>query len=255
MPIAFLGHGNPMNAIEKNSFTESLRKFGAKLPKLKAILMISAHWETNGTYVTGMERPRTIHDFGNFPRALFEVQYPAPGAPEIAKDLTHEVSDPIIQIDLNKWGLDHGTWSVLKHIFPQANIPVFQLSLDRTKPMEYHFEMGKKISYLRDHGVMIMGSGNIVHNLREVNWDPEAKPYDWAIEFDQWVKDKLEKRDYKSLFKEALSSKEGKLSIPTLEHYLPILYVLGASSDSDKLLHEFEGIDMSSMSMRCFSLS
>ena len=183
------------------------------------------------------------------------MQYPAPGAPEIAKDLTHEVSDPIIQIDLNKWGLDHGTWSVLKHIFPQANIPVFQLSLDRTKPMEYHFEMGKKISYLRDHGVMIMGSGNIVHNLREVNWDPEAKPYDWAIEFDQWVKDKLEKRDYKSLFKEALSSKEGKLSIPTLEHYLPILYVLGASSDSDKLLHEFEGIDMSSMSMRCFSLS
>ncbi|MDP7321502.1 MAG: 4,5-DOPA dioxygenase extradiol [Bacteriovoracaceae bacterium] len=251
MPVLFLGHGNPMNAIQENKFTQSLNQLGENLPRPKAILMISAHWETNGVFVTGMERPKTIHDFGGFPKELFEVQYPAPGAPEIAKNVSNEIEKPNIKIDINKWGLDHGTWSVLKHIFPNADVPVFQLSLDRTKPMEFHFEMGKKLKFLREQGVMIMGSGNIVHNLKEVNWKPDAKAYDWAIEFDKWVKNKIDNKNYEPLFKEALNSQAGKLSIPTLEHYLPLLYTLGASDESDELTYDYEGIDMSSMSMRC----
>lgn len=254
MPVLFLGHGNPMNAIQENSFTKSLNQLGKSLPRPKAILMISAHWETNGTYVTGMERPKTIHDFGGFPKALFEVQYPAPGAPEIAKNVSHEIKKTSVGIDMSKWGLDHGTWSVLKHIFPNADVPVFQLSLDRTKSMEFHFEIGEKLQFLREQGVMIMGSGNIVHNLREVSWNPGAKPHDWAIEFDEWVKNKIDNKNYTALFKEALNTYAGKLSIPTLEHYLPLLYILGASQENDIITYEYEGIDMASMSMRCFRL-
>ena len=254
MPVLFLGHGNPMNAIENNAFTKSLNKLGESLPRPQAVLMISAHWETNGIYVTGMEKPKTIHDFGGFPQKLFEVQYPAPGAPEIAKSVSNEIEKPNIEIDMDKWGLDHGTWSVLKHIFPNADVPVFQLSLDRTKPMAFHFEMGQKLKYLREQGVMIIGSGNIVHNLREVNWKPDAKPYEWAMEFDKWVKDRIDQKDYKSLFQDALNSQAGKLSIPTLEHYLPLLYTLGASDESDKLTYDYEGIEMSSISMRCLRL-
>lgn len=251
MPALFLGHGSPMNAIETNNFTQTLTNLGASLPRPKAILMISAHWETNGTWVTGMERPKTIHDFYGFPKALFDVQYPAPGSPEFAKKISSTILSPKIEIDENHWGLDHGTWSVLKHMFPEADIPVFQMSLDKTKPIEFHLELGKKLNFLREQGVMIIGSGNIVHNLRQVRWEQEAKPFDWAIEFDEWIKQKIINRDFNSLAKDALSTTAGKLSIPTLEHYLPLLYIAGASENKDLLKFEYEGIQMGSMSMRC----
>ncbi len=255
MPTLFLGHGSPMNAIEDNDFTRALQILGQNLPRPRAILMISAHWETQGTWITGMEKPKTIHDFYGFPKALFDIQYPAPGLPKLANDLSREIAEPNISIDMEKWGLDHGTWSVLRHIFPNADIPILQLSIDRTKPMEYHFEMGKKLKYLRNQGVMIMGSGNIVHNLKAISWDVNAKPHDWAIEFDEWTKEKLESRDFNSLIHDPLKSSAGKLSIPTLEHYLPLLYVLGASDSKDTLRFNYEGIQNASASMRCFQLS
>ena len=251
MPTLFLGHGSPMNAIEDNDFTQSLQKLGKSLPKPKAILMVSAHWETNGTWVTGMEKPKTIHDFYGFPKELFDVQYPALGAPQMALNVSNAIKEPSIGIENNKWGLDHGTWSVLKHIFPNADVPVFQLSLDRNQPISFHFELGKQLSFLREQGVMIMGSGNIVHNLREIAWGEDARPHDWAIEFDEWTKNKLIERDFVSLISDPIKSREGKLSIPTLEHYLPLLYVLGASEKEDRLLFDYEGIQNSSMSMRC----
>ncbi len=251
MPTLFLGHGSPMNAIEDNDFTQSLQKLGKSLPKPKAILMVSAHWETNGIWVTGMEKPKTIHDFYGFPKELFDVQYPALGAPQIAINVSKTIKEPSIGIENNKWGLDHGTWSVLKHIFPNADVPVFQLSLDRNQPINFHFELGKQLSFLREQGVMIMGSGNIVHNLREITWGEDARPHDWAIEFDEWTKNKLIERDFASLISDPLKSREGKLSIPTLEHYLPLLYVLGTSSEKDTLVFDYEGIQLSSMSMRC----
>lgn len=255
MPTLFLGHGSPMNAIENNEFTKALLKLGSNLPRPKAILMISAHWETNGTWVTGMEKPKTIHDFYGFPKALFDIQYPASGLPKLANDLSTKIVDPNIRVENAKWGLDHGTWSVLRHIFPNADIPVLQLSIDRTKPMGFHFEMGEKLKYLRNQGVMIMGSGNIVHNLKEISWDVNAKPHDWAIEFDEWVKEKLVSRNFKPLVNEPLSSRAGKLSVPTLEHYLPLLYVLGASESKDVISFDYEGIQNASASMRCFQLS
>lgn len=253
MPVLFLGHGSPMNAILENDFTQTLNEMGEKLPKPKAILMVSAHWETEGTWVTGMEKPQTIHDFYGFPEALYNVQYPALGSPKLAQEVSDKIMEPHIEVDFNKWGLDHGTWSVLRHIFPKADVPIFQMSLDMTKPMEFHYEMGKKISFLRNEGVMIMGSGNIVHNLRTISWDHDAKAQDWAIEFDEWIKEKLFKRDFKSLTFEVLKTNIGKLSIPTVEHYLPLLYILGASESSDKLAFEYEGIQNSSISMRSFS--
>jgi|TARA_Y100000590_G_C15747529_1_gene1022738 4,5-DOPA dioxygenase extradiol len=255
MPILFIGHGSPMNAIEKNEFTESLSKLSSALPRPKAVLMISAHWETEGTWVTGMNNPKTIHDFYGFPKPLFDVQYPAPGDSSLAIDISSSVRDFKIEIDKNNWGLDHGTWSVLRHIYPEADVPVIQLSLDKTKSIEYHFELGQKIKYLRDNGVMIIGSGNIVHNLGELNWGENAKPHEWAIEFDEWVKGKLVERNFNSLVTDPLKSREGKLSIPTLEHYLPLLYVLGASGKDDKLLFDYEGIQNSSISMRCLRLT
>lgn len=255
MPTLFLGHGSPMNAIEQNEFTQTLQKLGLNLPRPKSILMISAHWETQGTWVTGMKKPQTIHDFYGFPKALYEIDYPAPGEPELAQKLSSSFIDPKLHIDLDQWGLDHGTWSVLRHLFPQADIPVFQLSLDQTKPMSFHFEMGKKISHLRDQGVMIIGSGNIVHNLAQLNWTQEASAHDWAIEFDEWVKGKLLNLDFKSLVDDCQKSIAGKLSIPSPEHYLPLLYTLGASGSQDELFFDFEGIQNSSISMRCLRFS
>lgn len=251
-PAIFLGHGSPMNAVTENNFTKALSNLGEKLTKPKAIIMISAHWETNGTYVTGMERPKTIHDFYGFPKKLFDIQYPANGNPELAKKISKNIDTTEITLDMNKWGLDHGTWSVLRHIYPNADVPVIQLSIDRTKPLAFHYEMGKKLKFLREQGVMLMGSGNIVHNLREINWDVNAKPHDWAIEFDNWVKEKLLARDFKSLVEKPLSFTAGKLSHPTIEHYIPLLYVLGASDQKDLLNFDFEGIQNASASMRSF---
>ncbi|MEH0862400.1 4,5-DOPA dioxygenase extradiol [Halobacteriovorax sp. DPLXC-1] len=254
MPAIFLGHGSPMNAIESNDFTKKLEKLGQGLrrdySRPKAVLMISAHWETEGTWVTGMDHPKTIHDFYGFPKALYDVRYPADGNASLADEIAKAIKKPRVNIDKKQWGLDHGTWSVLKHIFPEADIPVVQLSLDRNQSYEYHYELGKKIRFLRDEGVMIMGSGNIVHNLRMMSRKHRYLGLDWAIEFDEWVKDKLLKREDAPLVSDALKTQAGKFSIPTDEHYLPLLYVLGSSLEEDKITFDYEGFELGSLSMR-----
>ncbi len=247
-PDLFIGHGSPMNAIAENSYTKCLNKLGEELPRPKAILCVSAHWMTEGTWITHMPKPKTIHDFYGFPAALFDVQYPAPGSPEIAEKISKLGK---IILDKEMWGLDHGTWAVLKHIYPKADVPVMQLSLHLEQPPEYHFEMGKKLKSLREQGIMIVGSGNIVHNLRKINWTEKSEPYPWSVEFDLWVKEKLEKREDRALVHDYLKTDAGKLSVPTPEHYLPLLYVLGAS-EGEKPTFVFDEIHYSSIGMRSF---
>lgn len=254
MPVLFIGHGNPMNAIRDTRFTRALGELGKQLPRPKAILCVSAHWMTKGTWVTHMRHPQTIHDFSGFPRELFAVQYPAPGDPEIAERISGNSADPKILADDDSWGLDHGTWSVLKHMYPAADVPVLQLSIDMVRPPEFHFALGAKLKHLRDEGVLILGSGNIVHNLRRVNFSDDAPPYDWAIEFDEWVKQRLLDRDYNSIVHDATGSTAGRLSIPTPEHWYPLLYTLGAADSAEDLSFEYEGIENASISMRCVRL-
>lgn len=250
MPLLFIGHGSPMNAILDNDYTKSLATLTTKIPQPKSILMISAHWTTRGTWLTRMERPKTIHDFQGFPSALSEIQYPAAGDPKLVDHIIVTLKDSGLGVDDSEWGLDHGTWSVLRHIYPKANIPVVQLSLDLTKPNLFHFELGAKLKFLREEGVLIMGSGNIVHNLRTIKWEAEAKPYSWAMEFDLWVKKNLEARNFQPLIDEISKSEAARLSIPTLEHYLPLLYILGASEPDDELSFDYEGVQNASISMR-----
>lgn len=253
LPVLFLGHGSPMNALADNAYTKAMNNLGKSLPRPKAILMISAHWMTQGTWVTHMDKPKTIHDFYGFPQTLFDVQYTAPGNPKLAEEIHQKIKDPTIQLDEKGWGLDHGTWSVLKHMYPKADVPVVQLSLDLKQPPEYHFNLGQKLSFLREQGVLIMGSGNIVHNLSKLNWNEKAPAHAWANEFDQWVKEKLEKRDFASLQNDVLKSEAGRLSVPTPDHYYPLLYILGASSAKDKLKFEYEEMQNASISMRSLS--
>lgn len=255
MPVLFIGHGSPINAIDTNPYTKTLNALGENLPRPRAILVVSAHWMTEGTWVTEMSKPKTIHDFYGFPQALFDVQYPAPGSPEVAKLVRETVRDPKVHGDKEMWGLDHGTWSVLRHLYPKADIPVLQLSLNMEQPPEYHAKLGRELSALRDEGVLILGSGNLVHNLRTIKWEPGAEAYDWAIEFDEWLKKKLIERDFKSVLDDFHSTRAGKLSIPTLEHYYPLHYVLGASNEKDELKFEYEEMQNGSISMRSFSLS
>lgn len=252
MPVLFIGHGSPMNALENNSFTKMLRTLSAKIHKPKAILVISAHWMSEGTWVLGMDKPKTIHDFYGFPQELFDIQYPAPGSPETATLIESTVTDPKINNDLEMWGFDHGTWSVLRHMYPKADIPVLQMSLYMARSPDYHFQIGQQLSKLRDQGVLIVGSGNLVHNLRKIDWDTYAKPHDWAIETDQWFKKKLESRDFNSMIKEYHATEAGKLSIPTMDHFLPLHYILGASDSKDQLRFEFEELHNASISMRTF---
>lgn len=254
MPVLFIGHGSPMNAIEENAYTQTLNRISGRIPTPKAILVISAHWMTEGSWVTEMPNPKTIHDFYGFPQALFDVQYPAPGSPEIAKLLKATVQKPQVHGDTEMWGLDHGTWSVLRHLYPKADIPVLQLSLYMEQPAEYHIELGKQLSKLRDQGVLILGSGNLVHNLRTIRWGPDAKPFDWAIEFDEWLKQKLLDRDFSAVLRDYHQTQAGKLSIPTLEHFYPLHYILGASDAKDELKFEYEELQNGSISMRSFSL-
>ncbi len=247
MPVLFIGHGSPMNAIEDNRYSQGWREAAKKLPKPKAILSVSAHWETEGTHVTAMEKPKTIHDFGGFPKALFDAQYPAPGSPEFAKQ-TADVVD-LTKVGLSQdWGLDHGTWSVLMQMYPKADIPVYQISLDATKAPEYHYNLGKELRALRDRGVLIIGSGNIVHNLRMMRFD--GKMYDWAPEFDEKIKTFIEKGDdMGSVHYEKLGS-VANYAVPTNEHYLPLLYVLGAKDAKEKPKFFNDVLDMGSISMR-----
>jgi 4,5-DOPA dioxygenase extradiol len=225
MPVLFIGHGSPMNAIERNVFTENWAKMGKNMPQPKAIVVVSAHWETRGTQVTAMKTPKTIHDFGGFPQALFDVEYKAPGAPELAAEIPELIHSAGVSQDLT-WGLDHGAWSVLKPMFPLADIPVIQLSLDYLKTPAQHYELGKELALLRKKGVLIIGSGNIVHNLGMMNWNAKNTGFDWAIEFNQQVKDAIDQQLYSKLINYKSLSSAAELAVPSTEHYLPLLYAL-----------------------------
>lgn len=252
LPILFVGHGSPMNAIEKTPYSQMLEKLAAKIQPPKAILVISAHWMSEGTWVLGMDKPKTIHDFYGFPPELFNVQYPASGSPQTADLIQSLISDHQINIDLEMWGFDHGTWSVLIHMYPQADVPVLQMSLYMARAPEYHFNLGQQLSKLRDQGILILASGNLVHNLQHMDWNTHAKPHDWAVEFDAWLKTKLEARDFSALIKDFHKTAAGKLSIPTMDHFLPLHYILGAADAKDELRFEFEELHNAAISMRTF---
>jgi len=237
MPVLFLGHGSPMNAIEENEFVTGWRSIGKTLPKPAAILCVSAHWETKGTFVTAMEKPMTIHDFGGFPKALFDVQYPAPGSPKLAKETKSIVTKTAVGLD-EKWGLDHGAWSVIKHLYPKADVPVIQMSLDYYQTPQYHYELAKELASLRNKGVLIIGSGNIVHNLGMVAWDKlnaDNYGYDWAVEASEKMKKYILDGNHKELIDYKSQGKAFNLAIPTPEHYLPLLYMLALKEENEKL--------------------
>ena len=248
MPAVFFGHGNPMNALARNRYTEAWQKIGSSMPKPKAILAISAHWYIRGTAVTVMETPPTIHDFGGFPQALSEFQYPAPGSPVLAARVRDLLTPLEVALD-QSWGLDHGTWSVLTHAFPQADIPIVQLSMDATQPPAFHYALGKRLAPLRDEGVLIIGSGNVVHNLGAIKWDDDAPAYDWAQRFNQQVRDHLLRRDHQPLVSYADLGQDAHLSIPTPEHYLPLLYIIGLQGDDEPLTFAVDGIQNASIGM------
>lgn len=251
MPVLFIGHGSPMNAIEDNAYSQSWHAMGKSLPKPQAILSISAHWITKGTKVTGMSKPRTIHDFGGFPKQLFDQQYPAPGAPEFARLSQELITKDHVGID-ETWGLDHGTWSVLLPMYPAADIPVFQLSLDYDQPPAYHYEIGKQLNKLRDKGVLIIGSGNLVHNLGMLDWsNTPGKSFDWAIEFDRKMTDWMNAGDHASILKyQQLMGNTARLAHPTYDHLLPLFYILGLQQKGESLTYFNDRIDMGSISMR-----
>jgi 4,5-DOPA dioxygenase extradiol len=247
-PALFVGHGNPMNAIEDNPYSLGWETMGRALPTPKAILCISAHWETRGTFLTQSDAPQTIHDFGGFPQALFDVEYPAPGSEPLAQ-LTQDALTPKTNAGLTQdWGLDHGAWSVLCRMFPEASVPVVQLSLDATQPAEFHLALGKELHKLRKRGVLLMGSGNIVHNLRWAIWQDVAA--DWAVEFDEVSKECILSGDDTALADYQSLGSAAQLSIPTPEHYLPLLYILGARTPDESVLFFNEGVTLNSISMR-----
>ena len=250
MPIMFVGHGSPMNAIEANEYTNTWKKIGQEIPKPKAILCVSAHWLTTGTWVTAMDKPKTIHDFGGFPKELFAAQYPAPGSPEFAKETAELITKTKVGLDDHEWGLDHGTWSVLMPMFPKADIPVFQLSIDYAKPASYHYELAQELQKLRRKGVLILGSGNIVHNLGLIDW--KGGSYDWAIEFDNTAKTLIDKGDHQSLINYEKLGKAAQLSIPTPDHYYPMLYTLGLQNKNEQVHYFNDKTTMGSISMRSF---
>lgn len=234
MPVLFLGHGSPMNAIEENEFVTGFRNIAKNMPRPNAILCVSAHWETKGTFVTAMQNPRTIHDFGGFPDELFAVQYPAPGSPALASETKSLITKTEVGLD-DKWGLDHGAWSVIKHLYPNADIPVIQMSIDYSKPPQFHYELAQQIKSLREKGVLIIGSGNMVHNLRRVEWRRlnETFGYDWALEAGEKMKSYILDGDHNPLINYRAQGKAFDLAIPTPEHYLPLLYSLALKEDSE----------------------
>jgi 4,5-DOPA dioxygenase extradiol len=248
MPVLFLGHGNPMNALLRNPYSEGWAALGLSLPRPKAILSISAHWYVAGAAVTVNTAPRTIHDFGGFPEELYQVRYPAPGDPVLARRIQNLLAP--IAVDLSgEWGLDHGTWSVLCHLFPAADIPVVQVSIDYTRAANYHYEIGRRLAVLREEGVLILGSGNLVHNLRAYRWGKPVVPYPWAVEFDRHARQLLLASDYAPLIAYDKLGAGAALSIPTPDHYLPLLYVLGAAVSGDAISFPIEGIEGGSISM------
>jgi 4,5-DOPA dioxygenase extradiol len=249
MPVIFLGYGNPMNALQINDYSKAWAHIGTEISRPKAVLSISAHWYIPQTAVTAMSAPRTIHDFGGFPQDLYNVTYPAPGDPALANRIRALLSPH--SVDLNEqWGLDHGTWSVLRHIYPGANVPVVQLSIDSTKPAAFHYEIGKMLAPLREEGFLIIGSGNLVHNLRAYDWSRRlAEPFDWAVRFEERVRELLLAADDNQLINYRTLGNDAMLSIPTPDHYLPLLYVIACRKEGEKLSFPVKGIDGSSISM------
>ena len=257
MPALFLGHGSPMNAIEENEFTRGFREVAKSLPSPNAILCISAHWFTRGTKVTAMELPPTIHDFGGFPKALYEVEYPAKGSPELAVETKRILNPTLVELD-EKWGLDHGAWSVIKHLYPQANIPVIQLSIDYTKPPSYHYELAQKLNSLRQKGILIIGSGNIIHNLRLAdfaNMHKDNYGYDWAIEARATINNYLAEGNYRPLIEYEKQAKAIQFAIPTPEHYLPLIYTLGLQQKKETIQLFNDKLVGGSLSMTSIKIS
>lgn len=254
MPVLFVGHGNPMNAIEDNVFSRGWDVLGKRLPKPAAVLCVSAHWQTEGTSVLIASRPRIIHDFYGFPEELYRVAYPCPGAPEMAERVRRLVTRARVRQDRD-WGIDHGAWSVIRHLFPKADVPVFQLSMDEDKPADSHYSLGQELAPLRDEGVLVIASGNIVHNLGLMAAEAEARPYDWTLEFDGTVKRLIEHGDDKPLVDYQTLGMAAELSIPTPEHYWPLLYMLGMRRKGDKVSFPVEGTAHASLSMRCVLFS
>ncbi len=237
MPVLFVGHGSPMNGIEDTQFSRRWTQMAKEIPVPKAVLVVSAHWFTKGTKITAMDFPKTIHDFGGFPKELFEVQYPAPGNPVLAKETAGMIHSAKVELN-HDWGLDHGTWTITRHMYPDANIPVLQLSIDYTKDARYHYELGKELNSLRKKGVLIMGSGNMVHNLGMVAWDKlneKEYAYDWTTKMNSKFKQLIQDGDHQSLINYAALGREAMLAIPTPEHYLPLLYTLGLKDKKDEV--------------------
>ena len=251
LPAIFFGHGNPLNALQTNAFTNAWREFGQRTPRPRAILAISAHWFVTGTRVTANKAPRTIHDFGGFPRELYEVQYPAPGDPALARRVQSLLAPLPVLLD-ESWGLDHGTWSVLRHAYPQADVPIVQLSIDEGQPAAFHFELGQRLAPLRAEGVLIVGSGNLVHNLHTYAWGRHVpEPYDWAVRFEAEARRHLLAGEQQPLVDYETLGKDALLAIPTPDHYLPLLYVIGTRQRGDVVSFPIEGVDGGSISMLC----
>jgi len=236
MPVLFIGHGSPMNGIEDNEFSQRWKKIAKEIPTPAAVLVVSAHWFSKGTRITAMDFPETIHDFGGFPQSLFDVQYPVPGNPALAMETAELIHSAHVELD-HDWGLDHGTWTVVRHMYPEAKIPVLQLSIDYTKPPQYHYALAKELYGLRKKGVLIIGSGNMVHNLRMVSWDKinENYGYDWALQMNDTFKELITNGNYQPLINYESLGAEAKLAIPTPEHYLPLLYSLGLKGNNDHI--------------------
>jgi 4,5-DOPA dioxygenase extradiol len=248
MPVLFIGHGSPMNAILNNSYTKAICKSVENIPKPEAILVISAHWETNGTYISASDAPKQIYDFYGFPEELYKVKYNPTGAKKYAEMVGLELVGSNVMLT-DKWGLDHGAWSVLTHMYPKADIPVFQMSLNRLGDEKYHYDLGRKLSSLRDKGILIIGSGDIVHNLRIMNYDMDATPFEWASEFDNYISEAIVNRKHDNIIFYEKQGKNADLSVPTKEHYLPLLYIAGLQDESDEVKFIYKGIQHSSMSM------
>ncbi|HLT65619.1 MAG TPA: 4,5-DOPA dioxygenase extradiol [Flavobacterium sp.] len=255
-PVFFIGHGSPMNGIQENEFSNNWKKIGQTIDLPSAVLVVSAHWLTRGTHVTAMQEPQTIHDFGGFPQELFDVQYPAPGSPFLAEETSKLITSTTVELD-HEWGLDHGTWTVVRHMFPEANIPVLQLSIDYYKPLQYHYDLAKQLFELRKRGVLIIGSGNMIHNLRMVDWkniDTPGFGYDWAIELNEVLKKHIVQQNHKTLIDYESMGKAALLAIPTPDHYIPMIYNLALQSDKDDISFFNDRLVAGSLNMTSFRI-
>jgi len=249
MPAIFFGHGNPMNALQKNVWTESWAQVGQTIPRPKAIVCVSAHWYLPATLITGLDQPRTIHDFGGFPRPLYEVRYPAPGDLALGRRMQQLLAPANAELD-SDWGFDHGTWSVLCHVYPNADVPVVQLSIDETQPAQFHYDIGQRLAPLRDEGVLVMGSGNLVHNLHAYAWGRHpVEPFDWAVRFEKKARDLMTAGNFQPLVDYESLGRDAMLSAPTPDHYLPLIYVLGAAQAGERVTFPAEGVDGGAVSM------